>query len=99
MHGSWNRNPPSSYEVVRIQFNNAGEPQAFKPFVTGFLTRQKDGTFAEFGRPTGLAVAKHGALLVGDDSTGTTYRISYQQKGVTGQADEQVMQSKAHRDE
>jgi glucose/arabinose dehydrogenase len=64
---------------VRIEFNNAGEAHAFKPIVTGFLTRQKDGTFVEFGRPTGLAVAKDGALLVGHDSTGLIYRISYHQ--------------------
>jgi glucose/arabinose dehydrogenase len=35
----------------------------------GFLTRQKDGTFVEFGRPTSLAVAKDGALLAGHEST------------------------------
>jgi glucose/arabinose dehydrogenase len=78
MHGSWNRRPPSGYEIIRIKFNDAGQPQAFAPFVTGFLTRQKGGTYAEFGRPTGLAIAKDGSLLVGDDTHGVIYRISYQ---------------------
>ncbi|MDQ3796545.1 MAG: hypothetical protein M3294_02960 [Pseudomonadota bacterium] len=64
---------------MRIEFNNAGEAHAFMPFVIGFLTRQKDGIFVEFGRPTGLAVAEDGALLAGHDSTGLIYRISYQQ--------------------
>jgi len=80
MHGSWAREHPSGYEVVRIRFSNAGEAQSFKPFLRGFLTRSQDGTYAEFGRPTGVAVAKDGALLISDDTHGIIYRISYQGK-------------------
>ncbi|SHM53635.1 sorbosone dehydrogenase family protein [Rhizobacter sp. OV335] len=52
MRGSWNRNPASGYEIVRVRFSN-GTPQRFEPFVTGFLT---DGGKKHIARPMGLAV-------------------------------------------
>jgi glucose/arabinose dehydrogenase len=73
MHGSWNRVPASGFEVVRIEFE-AGRPVAFRPFLGGFLV---DGGQGTFGRPTGLGVARDGALLVGDDTTGVVYRIAW----------------------
>ena len=72
MHGSWNRKPPAGFEVVRIDFEG-GRPVAFQPFVTGFLIDES----TTFGRPAGIAVAKDGALLVGDDATGVVYRVTY----------------------
>lgn len=73
MRGSWNRNPPSGYKVVRIRYQN-GKPVKFEDFVTGFLT--KDGK-AQFGRPVGLATAPDGSLLFTDDTNGVIYRVSY----------------------
>jgi len=73
MRGSWNRNPASGYEVVRIHFDN-GQPKTIEPFLTGFLS---DGGKAHFARPVGLAVAMDGALLMADDTNGVIYRISY----------------------
>lgn len=73
MRGSWNRVPASGYEIVRIRFNN-GQPVAFEPFVTGFLT---DGGTTHIARPVGLAVAPDGSLLMADDANGTIFRISY----------------------
>ena len=73
MHGSWNRQPAAGYEVVRVEFEN-GRPVAFRPFLNGFLVEDDHATF---GRPTGLGVARDGALLVGDDTTGVIYRVSY----------------------
>jgi glucose/arabinose dehydrogenase len=75
MHGSWNRRPPSGYEVVQLVFRD-GKPVEFKPFLTGFLAQQGSG-WANSGRPTGLAVARDGSLLVSDDANGVIYRISY----------------------
>ncbi|MFC4729698.1 YbhB/YbcL family Raf kinase inhibitor-like protein [Coralloluteibacterium thermophilus] len=77
MRGSWNRRPPSGYEIVRIRFER-GEPQAIEPFVTGFLT---DGGRTHFARPVGLAVAPDGALLMSDDGNGSIYRIRYEAGG------------------
>lgn len=71
--GSWNRNPASGYEIVRVHFQDGG-PKSFEPFVTGFLS---DGGKTHFARPMGLAVAKDGALLMGDDANGVIYRVAY----------------------
>ena len=80
MRGSWNREVPSGYEIVRIRFED-GDPTGFEPFVTGFL--QQDGTDWGFlGRLAGLAQAGDGSLLVSDDANGVIYRIAY-----TGAAD------------
>jgi glucose/arabinose dehydrogenase len=74
MRGSWNRNPPIGYEVVRIRFNARGEPTAIEPFVSGWLT---DNGRAHFGRLMGATQASDGSLLVGDDTNGIIYRIAY----------------------
>jgi glucose/arabinose dehydrogenase len=75
MRGSWNRKPPSGYEVVRVRFEN-GQPTAIEPFLSGFLVKQ-GGEWGYFGRPVGVAVAKEGSLLVSDDANGVIYRISW----------------------
>ncbi|MHB0936149.1 MAG: PQQ-dependent sugar dehydrogenase [Armatimonadota bacterium] len=74
LHGSWNRQPPVGYTVVRIRYDAAGRPTGFEDFLTGFLT--EDGA-ARFGRPAGLAQLPDGSLLVGDDSNGVIYRVTY----------------------
>jgi glucose/arabinose dehydrogenase len=74
MRGSWNRNPPIGYEVVRIRFSEEGTPTAMEPFVSGWLI---DDGRAHFGRLMGLAQAADGSLLVGDDAHGVIYRISH----------------------
>jgi glucose/arabinose dehydrogenase len=73
MRGSWNRFPPTGYEVVRLVFDD-GEPQRFEPFVTGFLS--EDGA-STFGRPAGITPAPDGSLLFSDDTSGVIYRVSY----------------------
>jgi Raf kinase inhibitor-like YbhB/YbcL family protein len=85
MRGSWNRKPPSGYEVLRIRFEN-GEPVDFEPFVTGFLMQTEDGGWGHLGRLAGLAMAADGSLLLADDTNGVIYRISYQGGGATEQA-------------
>jgi Raf kinase inhibitor-like YbhB/YbcL family protein len=88
MRGSWNRKPASGYEVVRLMFGASGDFVGFEPFVTGFIQPQDkrdpplpgaqplppDGYL---GRPTGVVVAKDGALLIGDDSNNMIYRVAY----------------------
>lgn len=73
MRGSWNRNPATGYKVVRVRFQK-GQPVAIEDFLTGFLT---DGGPAHFGRLVGLAQAPDGSLLIGDDTNGVIYRVSY----------------------
>ncbi|HEU4325194.1 MAG TPA: sorbosone dehydrogenase family protein [Roseiflexaceae bacterium] len=73
MRGSWNRQQPSGYKIVRLRFQN-GWPVGFEDFMTGFLVENGQ---AQFGRPTGLAVAPYGSLFVTDDTNGVIYRISW----------------------
>lgn len=74
MRGSWNRLPPTGYKVVRVRFDTGGVPSGFEDFVTGFLIRGGEATFA---RPAGIAVADDGAILLTDDSNGVIYRVAY----------------------
>lgn len=71
-HGSWNRSPPSGYQVVYVPFDARGNPQgAPVPVLTGFLT----GDGKTYGRPTWVTWAKDGALLVSDDTAGIVWRV------------------------
>jgi glucose/arabinose dehydrogenase len=74
MRGSWNRNPPTGYGVVRIRFDEAGNPVAFEDFITGWLI---ENGRAHFGRLSTVAVARDGSLLVNDDHNGVIYRVTY----------------------
>jgi glucose/arabinose dehydrogenase len=71
-HGSWNRRPPSGYEVVFVPFSKgkpAGNPL---PVLTGFLSPDGEA----YGRPVGVAIDKRGALLVADDVGDVIWRVS-----------------------
>lgn len=82
MRGSWNRIPPSGYEVVRIRFDQSGNPTKIEPFLTGFLVKggAPDGKDAHIARIAGLAQMTDGAMLVSDDTNNIIYRISYNSK-------------------
>ena len=70
-HGSWNRKPPSGYDVVYVAFDDRGNPTGQPvPVLTGFLTA--DGK--THGRPTWVDWADDGALLVSDDTAGIIWR-------------------------
>jgi len=71
-HGSWNRKPRSGYKVVFVPFAN-GEPVGPAiDVLTGFVT--EDGR--AHGRPVGVAIDRHGALLVADDVGNTVWRVA-----------------------
>mgnify|MGYP002779989342 CR=1 FL=1 len=71
-HGSWNRKPPSGYDVVYVAFDERGNPQGKPvPVLTGFLT----GEGTTRGRPTWVEWAGDGALLVSDDTGGIIWRV------------------------
>lgn len=73
-HGSWNREPKSGYDVVFLPFDKLGNPTGKPvPVLTGFLT--PDGKQTR-GRPTWVAFAKDGALLVTDDTAGIVWRVT-----------------------
>jgi len=71
-HGSWNRRPRSGYKVVFVPFEG-GKPKGLPVDVlTGFLTPEGEAS----GRPVGVVVDKHGALLVADDVGNTIWRVT-----------------------
>lgn len=73
-HGSWNREPKSGYDVVYVAFDGRGNPTGKPvPLLTGFLAN--DGKTTR-GRPTWVAFAKDGALLVTDDTAGIVWRVT-----------------------
>lgn len=74
MRGSWNRSEPSGYKIVRLLFDEGGEPTGFEDFITGWLIEED---LANFGRVAGLAIAPDGSLLISEDQNGVIYRVSY----------------------
>ncbi len=80
MRGSWNRNPPSGYELVRVRFDEAGQATEIVPFITGFLMEDAESPsgWSHLGRLAGLAQQADGSLLLSDDTNGVIYRISYE---------------------
>ena len=70
-HGSWNRKPPSGYDVVFVPFDANGNPKGLpQPVLGGFLDKA-----GAHGRPVWLAWDKAGALLVSDDTAGVIWRV------------------------
>jgi glucose/arabinose dehydrogenase len=70
-HGSWNRKPRAGYKVIFVPFADgkpSGPPQ---DVLTGFLNDQGEAQ----GRPVGVTIDKHGALLVADDVGNAVWRV------------------------
>ena len=78
LRGSWNREPPSGYEVLRVDFED-GRPVAMEPFLTGFLMQDDESPtgWGHLGRLCGLAQGPDGALYLSDDEGGIIYRIRH----------------------
>jgi glucose/arabinose dehydrogenase len=78
-HGSWNRSRPTGYKVVRIKFNDQGEPQGPpQDFISGWLRPGETKKGVWMGRPVGLVVGPEGALYVSDDAAGVVYRVTWE---------------------
>ena len=76
-HGSWNRNPPAGYEVIRVPLKGTGHANGeYQDFMTGFVTQEGK----VWGRPVGVTVGNDGSLLVTDDGSGSIWRVIYQGK-------------------
>ena len=74
LRGSWNRSEPSGYKVIRIHFDEQGNPTEYTDLVSGFLV---DDDKAQFSRVVGLASYPDGSVLFSDDTGGVIYRLSY----------------------
>ncbi|EIJ41590.1 glucose/sorbosone dehydrogenase [Beggiatoa alba B18LD] len=75
LHGSWNRNPndPAGYKVVRVTFNEQGEPLVTTDFITGWLDADKKA----WGRPVDIAQLADDSILISDDRADMVYRLVY----------------------
>ncbi len=77
-HGSWNRSVPTGYKVVRIKFNDKGEPQGPpEDFISGWIRPRETKKGKWMGRPVGLVTGPDGSLYVSDDSAGVVYRVTW----------------------
>jgi glucose/arabinose dehydrogenase len=82
-HGSWNRgpNPPNppqleaqkGFNVSFVPFVNGRPTGSYQGFADGFRGAPNE----QLHRPMGLAVARDGSLIVGDDRAGRIYRIRW----------------------
>ena len=71
-HGSWNRNPRSGYKVVFVPFTEGKPSGAAEDILTGFVNAEGEA----LGRPVGVAIDRHGALLVADDVGNAVWRVT-----------------------
>ena len=72
LHGSWNRKPPAGYKVVFIPFADGKPSGPPVDVLTGFVSEDGEA----HGRPVGVALDKHGALLVADDVGNVVWRAT-----------------------
>lgn len=75
MRGSTNRVPRSGYKVVRVKFRGGLADPSYEDFVVGWVPdrRRKE----VWGRPSSLAIARDGALLIADESAHRIWRVSH----------------------
>jgi len=70
-HGSWNRDEPTGYKVVRI-LASSGRATGLEDFLAGFLRSTTTS-----GRPVHAITGPDGALYVSDDMNGMVFRVTY----------------------
>jgi glucose/arabinose dehydrogenase len=83
LRGSWNSSEPHGFMVARVDVRDGAPVNGYEAFMTGFLLDEGPKPTV-YGRPTTVAVAGDGALLVGDDIGGTIYRVRYAPQGGDG---------------
>tara|TARA_R110002049_G_scaffold29552_17_gene100452 strand:+ start:439 stop:2448 length:2010 start_codon:yes stop_codon:yes gene_type:complete len=71
-HGSWNRDKPVGYQLMRVKYNAQHQVESKEVFIDGWLNNGE-----VWGRPTDVLQMPDGSLLISDDYNGVIYRISY----------------------
>ena len=59
--------------MVRVLLKNGRPTGEYEDFLTGFVINERN----VWARPVGIAVARDGSLLVGEDGNGTIWRVSW----------------------
>ena len=71
--GSWNRNPPSGYQVIAVEVTETGEARGVaNSLLGGFLSENGKAK----GRPVGVIIDNGGAILIADDVGDTVWRLT-----------------------
>jgi glucose/arabinose dehydrogenase len=77
-HGSWNRNIPTGYKVVRVKLDADGQPQGgAQDFITGFVAPGETKKGRWMGRPVGVVFGSDGSMYLSDDAANVVYRIAW----------------------
>ncbi|MBI3451977.1 MAG: sorbosone dehydrogenase family protein [Rhodospirillales bacterium] len=76
LRGSWNSGKPTGYVVARVPFRDGRLAGHYETFASGFWIGGVERANV-WGRPTGVAVAADGALLIADDTGLTVWRIQW----------------------
>lgn len=79
-HGSWNRRPRSGYKVVFVPFRDGKPAGQTEDVLSGFVNAAGEA----MGRPVGVAVDRHGALLVADDVGDVIWRVTPDDRRAAG---------------
>jgi glucose/arabinose dehydrogenase len=74
-HGSWNRDPPTGYRVIRVVFDG-GEPVSYESFLS-YVGPGATGPGWPH-RPVGVRVGHGGELLVTSDASGVVLAVGYE---------------------
>jgi glucose/arabinose dehydrogenase len=75
LHGSQNRSNLDGYVILRLHFNDKGEPTGRRePIIYGWLPSGSNKEI--YGRPAGMVFMQDGSLLIADDWGGRIWRVS-----------------------
>jgi glucose/arabinose dehydrogenase len=78
LHGSWKLGVPVGYKVAFVPFHGGMPSGGYKNFVTGFVAASAGDKQPEiYGRPTAVAIARDGGLLISDNIAGIVWRVIY----------------------
>jgi glucose/arabinose dehydrogenase len=82
-HGSWNRAPleQKGYFVAMLPFENGNPEGEYQPLAEGFagVAKIEAPSDAEH-RPTGIAMAPDGTVIISDSVTGKIWRVFYKEE-------------------
>jgi len=71
LHGSWNRSSKVGYKVIRVIFDDQGNVETIKDFISGWLEGQ-----TVHGRPAAPFIMSDGSILISDDKANVIYRVT-----------------------